>query len=525
MTLSGSFNDPLSKTDTVDNSINLNSLYCSHLWANSHIRNAIIAAPYEDRNITYCYTCKGKIRKYEVKSPKSFMPQTHSTPNKEITILKEDLPINGQENSLENKKTEEFRSLDNSISKDPASTIVESKQRIPSISQQIDSSFRQKYISYEMEPRCVRRQRLRKTLKGFGCIVNFTMTDNPLKKRTQIQACSISIMIVAIVIISFILVNFTHPNFKAVANITSTSVVPTKVNFNKTVSANTNVYSELLSEAQTKVAESYFTTTVSTSNAITNNITQTSVLSKIRKNIRTYPKNSKEELTGVPKDINNRDVSQRFCSCQRNEICMLDENSGTSVCRKPIDEEDPTGCGGLCALETEACQLVDKARGVRVCRLLTLVTCSPKEWRCRNGLCVSAEARCDGSIQCYDRSDEMYCDCDLTKQFRCGHFISCFSQTKLCDGVIDCWDGYDEVNCTVECPDDQFTCNSGQCIAASRFCDGLADCMDGSDEPDGCGGNCGTHEIQCRNQRCVPRTVHCDGRDNCGDASDELHCL
>lgn len=39
-------------------------------------------------------------------------------------------------------------------------------------------------------------------------------------------------------------------------------------------------------------------------------------------------------------------------------------------------------------------------------------------------------------------------DCDLTKQFRCGHSMSCFSNTKLCDGVIDCWDGYDEMNCT-----------------------------------------------------------------------------
>lgn len=45
----------------------------------------------------------------------------------------------------------------------------------------------------------------------------------------------------------------------------------------------------------------------------------------------------------------------------------------------------------------------------------------------------------------------LYCtftECDLTKQFRCGHSISCFSHTKLCDGIIDCWDGYDEVNCT-----------------------------------------------------------------------------
>lgn len=344
MTFSGSFNDPLCKTDVVDSSINLNTLYCSHLWANSQIRNAITVPPCGDGNITYCYTCKGKIRKYEVKSPKSFIPQTHSTPNKEITILKEDLPMNRQENALESNKREAVCSLDNSISNDPSSAIAEGKQRIPSISQQIDASFRQKYISYEIEPRCVRRQRLRRTLKGFGCLVNFAVTDNPLKKRTQIQACSISIMIVAIVIISFILVNFTHPNFKAVANETSTSVVPTIViNLNEKVSVNTKVYSELLSEAQTNVAESYFTSTVSTSNPIADNITQISVISKIRKNIRTYPKNSNKELTGVPKDINNRDVSGRFCSCQRNEICMLDENSGTSICRKPIDEEDPTG--------------------------------------------------------------------------------------------------------------------------------------------------------------------------------------
>lgn len=60
-------------------------------------------------------------------------------------------------------------------------------------------------------------------------------------------------------------------------------------------------------------------------------------------------------------------------------------------------------------METEACHLVDKIRGVRVCRLLTQVTCSSEDWRCRNGFCVSSEARCDGYIHCYDRSDEMHC--------------------------------------------------------------------------------------------------------------------
>lgn len=66
-------------------------------------------------------------------------------------------------------------------------------------------------------------------------------------------------------------------------------------------------------------------------------------------------------------------------------------------------------------METEACQLVDKSRGVRVCRLLTQVSCSSHDWRCRNGFCVPSEARCDGFIQCYDRSDEMHCGKYLIK--------------------------------------------------------------------------------------------------------------
>ncbi|XP_075972615.1 uncharacterized protein LOC142974266 isoform X2 [Anticarsia gemmatalis] len=412
MTLSGSFDDPLTTTDVLDSSVNLNSLYCSHLWTNSKLRNGIVNAQCRDRNmITYCYTCKGKIRKYEVKSPRSFAPRNHSTPSKETTIETEEPPENElQEYPIEINTSREVCPYNNSVPRDPESTNVESNLRIPSISQQIDSSFRQKYISYEMESNNIRRQRLSKSMRGFGCIVNFATTDSPVKKRTQIQACSISVMIVAIVIISFILVNFTNPNFKGLTDKTSTTVVPTKtVDFNETASAITNVYSDLPSIKEINVTEEYFTTTES-SDVITESSSSTNVIAKIRKNIRTYPKASnKNEHSAIHKDINNRDLSQRFCSCQNNEICMLDENSGTSVCRKPIDDDDPTGCGGLCALETEACQLVDKARGVRVCRLLTLVTCSPEEWRCRNGLCVPAAARCDGAIQCYDRSDEMYC--------------------------------------------------------------------------------------------------------------------
>lgn len=522
MTLSGNFDDPLSTTESVDNnSINLNSLYCSHLWKNSHLRNAIINAPCSrDKNtISYCYTCKGKIRKYEIKSQKSFKPCNHSTPNKDQTTDTGDAIITEQiENPTDNLSQVVCSNRD--VLND--ATNSHSKQHIPSISQQIDSSFRHKYVSYESEPRELRQQRLTKNLRGFGCIVNFTSTHNPVKKRTQIQACSISVMIVAIVIISFILVNFTNPYFKGTSKI-STTIVPRKhLNISETTLAITNIYSDL----QTVTENHYKAELITSIDLTSSSTTETSsmaIISKIRKYIRTYPKIATKEHSVKPKDVNNRELSAHFCSCQNNDICMLDENSGTSLCRKPFDAEDPTGCGGLCALDTEACQLVDKASGVRVCRLLT-ATCSAHEWRCRNGLCVPMDARCDGSIQCYDRSDEMYCDCDLTKQFRCGHSISCFSNTKLCDGVIDCWDGYDELNCTTECPKHQFTCTNGQCILASRFCDGLADCEDGSDEPDGCGGNCGTRELKCGNHRCVPQNMHCDGHDDCGDATDELNC-
>ncbi|CAG9796609.1 unnamed protein product [Diatraea saccharalis] len=528
MTLSkDSDNHIEAKTDICDDS-NWDSLYCSHLWSNSKLRKAIITASYQDKNvIKYCYRCRGKIRKYEIQpSEDIFLPNEHSTPTRNIETRFQELPLNVTQESSINVISLDLPG-DRIIAKDiePIAN-VEINQTIPTISRQIDSSFRQKFVS-DMRNNEINQSRLRKSLKGIGCIVNLALNDNSVKKRTHIQACSISVMILAIIVISFVLVNFTNPNYTRATTIESTIVVPIKsiesnetsspiINFNTNPTILTTLNVADFTQKQEPEPEPITQVPENTSLIF-------SVISKIRKNVRTFPKNANKESLR-PKDIINRDVSQRFCSCQINEVCMLDENSGTAVCKKAIDIEDPTGCGGLCTIETEACQLVDRLRGVRVCRLLSLVTCLPEEWRCRNGLCVKADQRCDGSIQCYDRSDEMHCDCDLTKQFRCGHSISCFSNTKLCDGIIDCWDGYDELNCTTECPGDQFTCTNGQCILSSRFCDNLADCVDGSDEPHGCDGGCSAQELRCANSRCVPRAARCDGRDHCGDASDELHC-
>lgn len=331
MTLSGSIDDSITTSGNLEHSINLNSLYCSHLWKNSQLRSAIIAAPSQNRDlITYCYTCKGKIRKYELKPQRKFNPHNQSTPIKDVHLS--DTTISQAVFSY-NRTDSESTNVDNKL------------LRIPSISQQIDLSFRQKYASYEMDLNNSRRERLRKSLRGFGCIVNFASAGSPVKKRTQIQACSISVMIVAIVIISFLLVNFTKPNFKGMTDEISTTVVPRKnIETDETAAAITTVYFDLPPVAEITSTEEYFTTKESTTTFSNENSTVISIISKIRKNIRTFPKySSKSDESAKFKEVNNRDLSQRFCSCQRNEICMLDENTGTSVCREPIDNDDPTG--------------------------------------------------------------------------------------------------------------------------------------------------------------------------------------
>ncbi|XP_046966221.1 uncharacterized protein LOC124534401 [Vanessa cardui] len=534
MTLTSNFGDNTTQSScTLDESSNWNTLYCSHLWANSNLRQAIINAPCKDNKTgKYCYTCRGKIRSYGITPPEnSFLPNNYSTPKLEAPPSRSEIQRNNiyrsyidDSNNLDNCSNIKASVNDISINND------DFIQHIPTISRQIDTSFRHKYISTQHDIRTINanQRRLRKSLKGIGCVVNWSLNGSPKKRRTQIQACSISVMIIAIVIISLVLVNFTTLNFTQVKNDTSTISVPRdniEINENDNSSAVVNFYTDLFVPRDTEENEEVYTTEASLLSTTKNSSIISNIILKIQKNIKTYPKDvQKIKERSSQKEILKRNISNSFCSCQTNEVCMLDEISGKSICKLAIDMDDPTGCGGLCAMETEACQLVDKSRGVRVCRLLTQVSCSSQDWRCRNGFCVPSEARCDGSIQCYDRSDEMHCECDLTKQFRCGHSISCFPKKKICDGFIDCWDGYDELNCTMECPEDQFTCTDGQCILSSRFCDGLADCADESDEPQGCDISCRTHEMQCKNRRCVPLGAKCDGRDDCGDDSDETNC-
>jgi len=54
---------------------------------------------------------------------------------------------------------------------------------------------------------------------------------------------------------------------------------------------------------------------------------------------------------------------------------------------------------------------------------------------------------CDGTVDCPDFSDELYCDYCPEKHFHCGVGRQCIDKEKMCDGVSDCYNGADEKGC------------------------------------------------------------------------------
>ncbi|GAB1604843.1 atrial natriuretic peptide-converting enzyme-like isoform X2 [Argonauta hians] len=140
----------------------------------------------------------------------------------------------------------------------------------------------------------------------------------------------------------------------------------------------------------------------------------------------------------------------------------------------------------------------------------------------QDGVCIDLSYRCDEIVQCDDFSDEIGCECDLEKQFRCSNGI-CLSHKHWCNKVQDCTDGSDELpGC--KCLETQFQCKlSGECIPGESYCDGHALCQDRSDEPHNCTCNPKWH-IECANHRCLAKSYKCDGINQCGDFSDEVNC-
>ncbi|XP_072043267.1 transmembrane protease serine 2-like [Amphiura filiformis] len=175
------------------------------------------------------------------------------------------------------------------------------------------------------------------------------------------------------------------------------------------------------------------------------------------------------------------------------------------------------------------------------------VKCSPFQFRCRNGQCISLSRKCNRVDDCQDgvgfqlSLDEISCVCSET-EFRCPGNGRCIPASWLCDDVIHCLpDGEDEHNCNAptttlapaptttlapvsNCPD-QFECSNGECIKLAWQCDAFDDCKDGylgSDEKD-----CGCPKpgyFTCKDGLCIPDYWVCDELEDCKTGEDENNC-
>lgn len=252
-------------------------------------------------------------------------------------------------------------------------------------------------------------------------------------------------------------------------------------------------------------------------------------------------------VAGVPLKISNHPCTINNGGCS--DICISD-GSSARVCECQTGRVFKDNLNMICLNRTvcdfrcksgECLEAAKKCDGHVDCTdksdedkaICKKDECSFEQFQCTNGQCILNKQRCDKHFDCKDQSDEKNCPTDqetvaLCKkdQFHCPLDNLCIYETQICDGIKDCSDGSDETEkmCNRKC-NDEFKCKSGQCIPKEFECNSIIECGDGSDEHEKCQFKiCSAPKKPCRNGHCLHERFFCDGHFDCSDGFDELHC-
>ncbi|CAL4065502.1 unnamed protein product, partial [Meganyctiphanes norvegica] len=118
----------------------------------------------------------------------------------------------------------------------------------------------------------------------------------------------------------------------------------------------------------------------------------------------TTKKNTEKNISPYA-NINDKEHECGWCLPE--QVCVSLQDEDQPFCREPLDVTDTSGCGGLCILDSEVCQSTGQPHAFR-CQSGS--QCLKDEWRCADGLCIPSSKRCDGHMNCYDRTDELNCE-------------------------------------------------------------------------------------------------------------------